>query len=59
VHVRILALRVGCDACGSTARLAADCDLFATWAEGHMLPRVVEAEVLIDGAFRVRPVRAA
>lgn len=59
IDVRFLALHIGCDACGSTARIAPDCDLYATWAEDHALPRVVKAEVLVDGVFKVRAVRAA
>jgi hypothetical protein len=59
VVVQVLALHVGCDACGTTTRIVPDCDLYATWASAHMLPRVVEAEVLVDGAHCVRPVRAA
>lgn len=58
VVVQVLALYAGCDACGTVARLAPDCDVYATWAESHVLPRVVKAEVLVDGVLHVRPLRA-
>lgn len=59
VTVRVLAIHAACDACGSTARIVPDCDRYAEWAAGHVLPVLVSAEVLIDGVYSVRPVRAA
>jgi len=54
---RVLAFLVCCDACGESTRIAPDCDLYASWAVAHMLPRIVSAEVLAVGGFRRVPVR--
>lgn len=54
--VRVLALHVGCHACGATSRLTMS-EQVEDWYCAHFAPAIVRAEVVIGGRHRYLPVQ--
>ena len=52
---RVLAIHVGCDACGQTSRLTL-AEQVEDWYCAHFQPSITHAEVVIAGQHRFLPV---